>query len=92
VAFGGEIESPIIAVNTPKTIAGDPQFQHRLPWISRERLGADQLPVPIKIVDGELPVPTKAPTVGQHTDEVVREVLGLDDSEIAKRRAAGAFG
>ena len=79
-------------MNTPKTIAGDPHFQERLPWIPQEVLGADQLPSPIKLVDGELPVPTKAPTVGQHTDEVLREVLGYDDERIGRLRAAGTFG
>jgi crotonobetainyl-CoA:carnitine CoA-transferase CaiB-like acyl-CoA transferase len=36
-------------------------------------------------------VPTKAPTLGQHTDEVLRE-LGYDDERIAALRAEGAFG
>jgi crotonobetainyl-CoA:carnitine CoA-transferase CaiB-like acyl-CoA transferase len=49
-------------------------------------------PSPIKFLDTEVPVPTKAPTVGQHTDEVLREVLGYDDAKIAalRRWAAGA--
>jgi crotonobetainyl-CoA:carnitine CoA-transferase CaiB-like acyl-CoA transferase len=92
VAFGGEIETPIVNVNTPRTIAADPQFQERLPWIPQEVLGADQLPSPIRFIDDPLPAPTKAPTVGQHTDAVLHEVLGLDEAEIARRRAAGAFG
>jgi crotonobetainyl-CoA:carnitine CoA-transferase CaiB-like acyl-CoA transferase len=33
VAFGDEFNTPIAPVNTPKTIADDPQFQERLPWI-----------------------------------------------------------
>jgi crotonobetainyl-CoA:carnitine CoA-transferase CaiB-like acyl-CoA transferase len=92
VAFGGEIETPIIAVNTPQTIAADPHFEARLPWLPREVLGADQLPTPIRFLDDELPVPAKAPTLGEHTEAVLREVLGLDDAEIDRRRAAGAFG
>jgi crotonobetainyl-CoA:carnitine CoA-transferase CaiB-like acyl-CoA transferase len=79
-------------VNSPKTLADDPQFQDRLPWIPRERLGADQLPVPIKLVDGELPAPTKAPVLGEHTDVVLREVLGYDDAKITQLRAAGGLG
>ena len=92
VALGGRIDVPIVAVNTPRTVAEDPQFQDRLPWLPAARLGADQLPTPIKVVDGELPVPTRAPTPGQHGDEILREVLGYDDTEIERRRAAGAFG
>ena len=37
-------------------------------------------------------MPTKAPTVGQHTEEVLRDVLGYDDERIAELRAAGALG
>ncbi len=90
--FGGRVNTPIAPVNSPKTIADDPQFQDRLPWLPRERLGAEQLPFPVKLVDGELPVPTKAPTLGQHTDEVLHEVLGYDDARLAALRDAKALG
>ena len=50
------------------------------------------LRTPIKFVDETLPMPTKAPTVGQHTDQVLRETLGWSDEQIDKARAAGAFG
>ena len=90
--FGGRVNTPIAPVNTPKTIADDPQFQDRLPWIPASVLGADQLPSPVKIVDGELPIPTKAPTVGEHTDDVLRTVLGYDEERISRLRDAGALG
>ena len=79
-------------MNSPRTIADDPQFQARLGWIPRERLGAEQLPLPVKLVDGELPLPDKAPTVGQHTEDVLRAVLGYDDARLAQLRDAGALG
>jgi crotonobetainyl-CoA:carnitine CoA-transferase CaiB-like acyl-CoA transferase len=93
LAFGGEFNTPIAPVNTPATIGADPQFADRLGWIPRDRLGAEQLPAPLKIVQGaELPLLTKAPTVGEHTDDVLRDVLGYDDDRIAKLRASGALG
>jgi crotonobetainyl-CoA:carnitine CoA-transferase CaiB-like acyl-CoA transferase len=93
LAFGGEANTPIAPVNTPATIGGDPQFAARLGWIDRDRLGAEQLPVPLKVVEGgDVPVPTKAPTVGEHNDDVLRDVLGYDDERIAKLRASGALG
>jgi crotonobetainyl-CoA:carnitine CoA-transferase CaiB-like acyl-CoA transferase len=91
VAFGDEHNTPIAPVNTPQTLAGDPQFRARLPWLPREELGAEQLPGPIKLVGEELPRPTKAPTVGQHTEAVLREVLGYDGDRVAALRAAGAL-
>jgi crotonobetainyl-CoA:carnitine CoA-transferase CaiB-like acyl-CoA transferase len=90
--FGGRVNTPIAPVNSPQSIAGDAQFRDRLRWIPRERLGADQLPLPVKLVGGELPVPTKAPTVGQHTDEVLRSVLHYDDARLKELREAGALG
>jgi len=90
--FGGRVNTPIAPVNSPRTIADDPQFQARLGWIPRERLGAEQLPLPVKLVDGELPLPDKAPTVGQHTEDVLRAVLGYDDARLAQLRDAGALG
>jgi crotonobetainyl-CoA:carnitine CoA-transferase CaiB-like acyl-CoA transferase len=90
--FGLKVNTPIAPVNTVETIADDPQFRHRLPWIPAERLGADQLPTPLKYHDEDLPVPAKAPTVGEHTDEVLRDVLGYDDTRIAALRSTGALG
>lgn len=92
VDFGLEVNVPIVAVNTPQTLADDPQFQDRFPWIPAERLGADQAPTPIKYLDVDLPVPTRAPTVGEHTDQVLHDVLGYDDAQVAALRATGALG
>jgi crotonobetainyl-CoA:carnitine CoA-transferase CaiB-like acyl-CoA transferase len=90
--LGGRVNTPIAPVNSPKSIADDAQFRDRMPWIPADRLGADQLPLPIKLVDAELPLPEKAPTVGQHTDEVLRDVLGYDATRIESLRATGALG
>jgi crotonobetainyl-CoA:carnitine CoA-transferase CaiB-like acyl-CoA transferase len=92
VAFGDRENTPIAPVNTPKTLADDPQFQARMPLYDRELLGAEQLPSPLKLIGEELRPPTKAPTVGQHTDDLLRDVLGYDDERIATLRAAGALG
>jgi len=90
--FSNEKNTPIAPVNTPKTIANDPQFQHRLPWLPADKHGADMLPFPVKFVGEELPPPSKAPTVGEHTEEVLTEILGYDKDKIAKLREAGTFG
>jgi crotonobetainyl-CoA:carnitine CoA-transferase CaiB-like acyl-CoA transferase len=92
IEFGKRVNTPIVNVNTPKTIADDPQFQDRFPWLPREVLGAEQLPTPIKFIDEQLPMPTKAPTVGEHSERVLRDVLGYDDAKIAALRESGALG
>ena len=89
VRFGDEHDVPLAPVHTPETIADDPQFQARLGFLPASEHGADLLPTPIKLVGGDLPPPRKAPTVGQHTDEVLREVLGKTDDEIQALREAG---
>ena len=92
IAFGNEHNTPIAPVNTPKTIVDDPQFQHRFPWYPADELDSEQLQFPLKITGEELPRPTRAPESGQHTDEVLNEVLGYDADKIAKLRDSGALG
>src|SRR5580700_10372242 len=90
--FGGRVNTPIAPVNTPKTLLEDPQFADRFPLLPSADLGADQLFTPLHFVGEELPQPTRAPTVGQHTEDVLRSVLGYDDNRIAAARDDGAFG
>ena len=92
IAFGDEFNTPLAPVNTPQTIADDPQFQHRLPWYHAEAHGAQMLPFPVHFQGEELPVPEKAPEVGQHTDSVLADVLGYDEEQIARLRDTGALG
>jgi crotonobetainyl-CoA:carnitine CoA-transferase CaiB-like acyl-CoA transferase len=91
IELGDKVNTPIAPVNTPQTIADDPQFQERLPWIDRERLDCEQLPFPVKLIGEELPTPTKAPTPGQHSDAVLSDVLGYDEARLAALREAGAL-
>ena len=83
---------PIAPVNSPKTIADDPQFQDRLPWYPISGHGAEMLPFPVKFPGEELPEPRMAPTVGEHSEEVLHEVLGYDAEKIAALREEGIFG
>jgi crotonobetainyl-CoA:carnitine CoA-transferase CaiB-like acyl-CoA transferase len=90
--LGNTANFPVAPVNSPKTIADDPQFHDRFRWYPIEQLGAEQLGTPLKFVGEELPAPSHAPTVGQHTDEVLSELLGWDDARIAASRARGGLG
>ena len=33
----------------------------------------------------------RSPTLGEHTDEVLKEVLGYDDAKVQQLKGAGAF-
>ncbi|CAB4531182.1 unannotated protein [freshwater metagenome] len=92
VIWSGEHNTTIAPVNTPETLAQDPQFLDRLGFMSHETHGADMIPYPVKFI-GEEPVdPTPAPTAGQHNDEVLEEVLGYTAEQVASLREAGALG
>jgi crotonobetainyl-CoA:carnitine CoA-transferase CaiB-like acyl-CoA transferase len=92
IRLGEEANFPIAPVNTPKTIADDPQFRERLPWHPRARLGAEQLPFPVRYLGEALPEPSRAPTVGEHTEAVLRDVLGYGAERLDALRASGALG
>lgn len=92
IELGKSANTPIAPVNSPKTLADDPQFQARMPWIPQEQAGSAQLPSPIKVIDEDIPLPSRAPEVGEHTEAVLRDVLGCDDARIAALRSAGALG
>lgn len=47
---------------------------------------------PARLKDTPIIDPVVAPQLGQHTNEVLREVLGFDDARLADLKAAGAFG
>ena len=76
-----------------RTVVDDPQFQDRFPLYGIDDVGAEQLPLPLKMVGGgPEAAPTLAPTVGQHTDEVMAEVLGYDETRVSQLRESGTFG
>jgi crotonobetainyl-CoA:carnitine CoA-transferase CaiB-like acyl-CoA transferase len=93
IRLGLNHDVPIGPVNTPAGIAADPQFAERMPWQSAERLVADQLPFPVRVV-GEPPVAAarRAPEAGEHTEEVLADVLGYDTATIDRLKSAGSFG
>ena len=92
LAFSIAENTPIAPVNDAQSVPTDPQFQERFPMYAVEDVGAEQLPLPLFVDGSPPPTPSHAPTVGQHTDEVLGELLDLDDARIAELRDQGAFG
>jgi crotonobetainyl-CoA:carnitine CoA-transferase CaiB-like acyl-CoA transferase len=91
IRFGVEVNTAIAPVHDAHTIAHDPQFADRFPWLPAAEHGTDLMPLPIKFVDEEPANPSKAPTPGQHTDAVLSE-LGLSVDRIAALRESGVIG
>jgi crotonobetainyl-CoA:carnitine CoA-transferase CaiB-like acyl-CoA transferase len=92
IRLGEEKNFPIAPVNTPRSVVDDPQFRDRFPLLPHATHGADMLPFPVKFLGETLPDPGMAPTVGEHTEAVLRGVLGYDDARIVALRATGALG
>ena len=92
LAFGDEHNTTLAPFNTQASIADDPQFQDRMGFLPIDAVGCEQLPLPVFVNGKKLPTPTMAPTVGEHTDDVIGSVLGKSAEEVKKLREQGAFG
>jgi crotonobetainyl-CoA:carnitine CoA-transferase CaiB-like acyl-CoA transferase len=93
IQFGLDHDVPIGPVNSPADIGADPQFADRMPWQPASRLIADQLPFPVRVVGERPPAAARpAPALGEHTDEVLADVLGYDSATLDRLRSDGAFG
>ncbi len=90
--FSVEVNTPIAPVNSPENLTEDPQFAERLPWLKKEHLGADQLPLPIWIENELMETPTKAPELGANTDEILTGLLGYDEKKLSSLKDEGVLG
>jgi len=84
---------PAGPVNTIDRVFADPQVRHRGMQIEMAHpLAAAPVPMiasPMKLSETPVDYRRPPPTAGQHTDEVLRELLGLDKDEIAGLHARG---
>ena len=85
---------PCGPVNTIDQVANDPQVLHRgmIKDVPHPRLGSVRMtntPVSLSRTPGGAELP--APDLGEHTEQVLRELAGMDDAEIASLREAGAI-
>jgi crotonobetainyl-CoA:carnitine CoA-transferase CaiB-like acyl-CoA transferase len=93
VQLGLDHDVPIGPVNSPAGIAADRQFADRMPWQTADRLVADQLPFPARVAGEQPPAAARpAPALGEHTEEVLVEVLGYDSATLDRLRSGGVFG
>ena len=85
---------PCAPVNTVAQALDDEQVRARemIIEVTHPELGTlREVASPVK-TPGAITEPAPAPKLGQHTGELLRDLVGYDDARIARLRAAGAFG
>ncbi len=92
MTFASEHNTAIAPLNTPETLLDDPHFQARFEMLPADEYGAEMMPFPVHFQEEALPEPDPAPAAGQHTDAVLRRVLGYDEETISTLRSAGVIG
>jgi crotonobetainyl-CoA:carnitine CoA-transferase CaiB-like acyl-CoA transferase len=86
---------PVGAINTIDQVVEHPQVKAREMLVEYEHPVAGTVRVvgvPVKLSETPGRVREPAPLLGQHTDQVLRQYLGMDAAEIAALRQAGAIG
>jgi crotonobetainyl-CoA:carnitine CoA-transferase CaiB-like acyl-CoA transferase len=85
---------PCGPINTLKEVFEEPQVKARgmLQHLPHSTAGkVPQVVSPMKFSDTPLEFGSAPPVLGEHTEQVLREVLGRSDAEIAALRSAGAI-
>lgn len=93
-AFCNEKNIPCGPVLSTEELMTDPHVLHREMIVKVE--GHPQgdyytVGMPVKLSDGNVDKITPAPMLGEHTEEVLRDVCGMSDAKIAELREGGAF-
>ena len=86
---------PVGAINDIAQVVAHPQVTARQALVAMDHPRAGKVRMvgaPVRLSETPGAVRTPAPTLGEHTDEVLRQLLGLPAEEIADLRAAGAIG
>ncbi|MCC6532173.1 MAG: CoA transferase [Burkholderiales bacterium] len=86
---------PVGAINDIGQVVEHPQVKARgsLVEVQHARAGKVRIVGPAaRLSATPASVRSASPLMGQHTDEVMQQVLGLDAAQLGELRAAGAFG
>ena len=90
-----EAKIPAASTHTMPTLLNDPHLNSRnfWQWLDRAVVGNQPNPsAPFRVNGNRLPINTPAPTLGQHNQEVLTEILELNQTEIDELEEIGIIG
>ncbi len=90
-----DVDVPAAAVYSAADVIDDPQLAARRFWqmLPRAYVGLQPNPVaPYRVGQEPMPIDAPAPTLGQHNRQVLVELLGLTDADLARLTQAGVIG
>jgi len=88
-----DLDVPCGPIMSTEDLAGDEHVRGRQMWVELDHPQRGKwwnVGMPIKLSDSPARI-ERSPTLGEHTVEVLREVLGYDDAKIGSLKKAGAF-
>jgi formyl-CoA transferase len=87
------LDVPCGPIMSTEDLATDEHVRGRDMWVELDHPQRGKwynVGMPIKLSDSPARI-ERSPLLGEHTDQVLKEVLGYDESKIAALRRAGAF-
>jgi formyl-CoA transferase len=93
MAILNPLDVPCGPIMSTEDLANDEHVRGRNMWVELDHPQRGKwwnVGMPIKLSDSPALI-KRSPLLGEHTDEVLKSVLGYDDAKIASLRQAGAF-
>ena len=91
--FNGK-DFPCGPVLTTEDVAADEHVRHRKMWVEvkdDKRGNYWTVGMPVKLSEGNVEEITRAPLLGEHTDEILTQVCGFNADQVQAMKDGGAF-
>jgi formyl-CoA transferase len=93
MAILNPLDVPCGPIMSTQDLANDEHVRGRDMWVELDHPQRGKwynVGMPIKLSASPAKI-ERSPTLGEHTDEILKEVLGWSDAEVAAKKQAGAF-